>query len=380
MKSIITIIVSSILLSGCSNVGYILDAGMGQWRYMNRAKPVDQVMNSPHTKSQIKSAIELIQEAKTYAVEEMRLKATANYSKFVQLDEEYPTYVVTASNPLKLEAMTWSFPIVGTVPYIGFFGKDKAVNFAKKVKADESGFFQIQGKNYAPDVHVRGAPAYSTLGWFPDPIFSSMVRSSERRIVDLVIHESVHATVFIGSNIEFNERFANFIGLEGSLEFLRKKYGADSKEVEQAKSELAANKLFAEFIDRVSEEFIASVENNIEKDIELALANKDKFYANLSKRYEEIWQEAGTKFYGVVPKKWNLNFEKWNNAVLNGHRVYHADFAVMRSLFESCDQDVKRFLFWVAKEYEEKEDEFADSPDDYLKDKMLKKACPVISG
>ncbi len=357
-------------------MSYIWDASVGQWRYMNRAKSVSQVLENPHIKKEIKTAIGLIQEVKEYAIKEMRLKATANYSKFVQLDEAYPTYVVTASHPLKLEAITWSFPIVGTVPYIGFFGKDKAIAFAKKVKEGKENHFKIGEEKYMPDVHVRGAPAYSTLGWFPDPIFSSMVRSSERRIVDLVIHESVHATIFIGSNIEFNERFANFVGLEGSLAFLRNKYGADSEQVKKARSELAANKLFSEFIDKISKEYEGSVEKIAEKDTKKAIENKIKFYANLPNRYESIWKAAGTKYYGVTPKKWKLTFDKWNNAVLNAHRVYHADFAVMRLLFESCDRDIKRFMLWVAKEYEDFEDKFADAPDDYLKNVLSEKACP----
>lgn len=372
-------ILCGLILSGCSNVGYILDAGVGQWRIMNRARPVQQVMQSPNTDAATKKAILIVQEAKRFAVESMQLNATANYRDFVQLDEEYPTYVVTASHPLDLEPLKWSFPIVGEFPYIGFFAEAKAKTFADAIVRDPDELFQVGTKQIPPDVHVRGAPAYSTLGWFADPIFSSMVRTSERRLVDLIIHESVHATVFIGSNVEFNERLANFVGLEGSLFFLRKKYGLGSPELEAALAALAAQRHFSDFIDAASAEYKEKVSNDWQANPVAALAAKDLFYASLPERYETLWKDTGTKYFGVTPTKWKFDFTQWNNAVLNGHRVYHADFGALDFLYKACDSDIRRFIRWIVTEYQANESEFAKSPDEYLEKNLRSKSCPNLS-
>lgn len=363
-------------LAGCSSLGYLVDAGIGQWRLLNRARPIEEVLANPELDERTKDAIRLIQDAKQFAATELKLKATHNYNTYVKTDGPYASYVVTASHPLKLEPRTWKFPIVGEIPYIGFFQEKKAAALVEKLRTDPSAFYQINGRALPPDVHLRGAPAYSTLGWLPDPLYSSMIQASERRMVETVIHESVHSTVFIGSNMDFNERLANFIGLEGSLLYMRRKYGENHERYIKSQAALASERIFARFIDTATAEFRRTVEPALAEGVDRALAKKKEFYANLRKLYENTHNKLKRDFPKLDPPLWKLEFKDWNNAVLNGYRTYNADFATFHALLAKCGGDVKRLVQWIVKDYDEHEDKYSPSPDAYLGELAKTGACP----
>lgn len=360
----------------CSSVSYLMDAGIGQWRMLNRARPIEEVLNSTEVDEPTKSAIRLIQDAKAFSVQELKLKATSNYNTYVKLDGPSASYVVTASHPLKLEPKHWHFPIVGEIPYIGFFEEAKAKKFLEKLRDDHENWYTIQGKELPPDLNLRGASAYSTLGWLPDPLYSSMISASERRMVETVIHESVHATVFIGSNMDFNERLANFIGLEGSLLYMRKKYGAVHEKYLKSQAMLASEKIFAKFIDEITEEFRRTVEPEADRDVEKALAMKKAFYAGLPQRYAASQERWKNQWPDITPPHWNIDFGKWNNAVINGYRTYNADSGVFQEMLSRCEGDVKRLMLWIIDEYDKSKSKFRDGPDAYVQDMAKNRTCP----
>jgi predicted aminopeptidase len=127
-------------------------------------------------------------------------------------------WVVQACEPFALQPKVWDFPIVGTVPYKGFFNKEKALDLRK----------ELETEGY--DVSVRNPGGWSTLGWFTDPILSGMLDRSEGDLASLIIHEMVHATVFVKDDVDFNENLADFIGDTAAYYFLKYKFGADSKQ------------------------------------------------------------------------------------------------------------------------------------------------------
>jgi predicted aminopeptidase len=125
-------------------------------------------------------------------------------------------WVVTASERFQLKPKEWRFPVVGTVPYMGFFNKDEAIELAH----------QLEGEGW--DVMVRNPGGWSTLGWFTDPILSEMLERSEGDLASLIIHEMVHATIFVKDSVNFNENLASFIGDRGAEAFLRFRFGDNS--------------------------------------------------------------------------------------------------------------------------------------------------------
>ena len=127
-------------------------------------------------------------------------KKTKNYSTFVNLHRPYVTYIVSAAPKNELKYYTWYFPIIGSVPYKGYFNEAGANGEAR----------DLASEGY--DTYVRGVTAYSTLGWFKDPILSSMLAYSDYDMVNTIIHETVHTTIYIKSNANFNERLASYLG------------------------------------------------------------------------------------------------------------------------------------------------------------------------
>src|SRR5687768_15686019 len=127
-------------------------------------------------------------------------------------------WVVMASEPFRLKAKEWHFPVIGSVPYKGFFDKQKAIKLRDELIAE------------GWDVNIRNPGGWSTLGWFTDPILSDMLERSEGDLANLIIHEMSHATIFVKDSIDFNENLATFIGDRGTEKFLLSVYGPDSKE------------------------------------------------------------------------------------------------------------------------------------------------------
>lgn len=173
---------------------------------LNHAKPLDEVMKDPRTDPKLIALLSKISDVKKFG-DQYGLKPTPNYTEYVKLDRDAVVYVVTVSEPLEFKVKIFSFPIAGSFNYIGWFKKDDAIEFAKK--------FEAEGK----DIDVRGASAYSTLGWFRDPLLSSMIPKNEGVIqqdalgdlVNVVIHESVHATIYLKDQSYFNESIAMFV-------------------------------------------------------------------------------------------------------------------------------------------------------------------------
>lgn len=199
-------------------IAYGFQQGYGQLNIIWNAKPVEVYLNDPSFPDSLKSRLELIKEIRKYAIDSLGLRDTENYKTLYDQKGEEVMWVVLASEPFALKSKEWKFPIIGSVPYKGFFKKERADNL--KQELEKEGW----------DVIVRNPGGWSTLGWFTDPILSKMLMRSEGDLANLIIHEMSHATIFVKDSIEFNENLATFIGDRGAEQFLIYKYGLDSKE------------------------------------------------------------------------------------------------------------------------------------------------------
>ncbi|MCM2279507.1 MAG: aminopeptidase [Oligoflexia bacterium] len=201
-------------------MGYLLQAGKGQLAIMNRARPIREVLEDEKTPPRVRGLLGEIAAIKAFG-ERNALKATANYTEFVKLDRDAASYVVSACEPLRFKPKEWRFPIVGSLPYLGWFSLERARKHAARLR--EEGW----------DVDLRGAGAYSTLGWFRDPVLSSMIGEGEAalgNLVNVVLHESVHATLYVKGQSFFNESLANFAGDRLTLDYLDGTRGREAKE------------------------------------------------------------------------------------------------------------------------------------------------------
>jgi predicted aminopeptidase len=281
---------------------------------MNRARPIEDVLRDPTTPPDTKKLLGEVERIRAYG-EKVGLKPTSNYQEYVKLDRDAVVYVVSACHPLRFEPKEWTFPIVGGFPYLGWYDRKNAEKYATSLRGE--GF----------DVDLRGAPAYSTLGWFRDPILSTMLPEGPRAIgelVEVVLHESLHATVYVNHQAFFNESLASFVAEKLTPLYLRETRGADSAE-ERAYVE--------------------------------SLAYQEKYYRRMHDAYGELDRlyqspisddEKRTKKAAILGKlRQDLRIREGrdlNNATLIGHREYGGNRDVFERAFEKCGRDWGRFL------------------------------------
>ncbi len=205
-----------LLLFGLFNsdlVIYGIGQGKGEMKIILNARPIKDVLNDPAVNDSIKHKLIYIEEVKKFAIDSLGLKPSKNYTTFYDQGGKPALWVVTGAEKYALQPYEWRFPVVGKVGYKGFFDVEKAK------KAEQ----QLRAEGYDADVGV--VAAWSTLGWFRDPILSGMLRRNEGQLAELIIHEMTHATLYVKSNVDFNENLASFVGEEGALLFLEYKYG-----------------------------------------------------------------------------------------------------------------------------------------------------------
>lgn len=267
----------------------------------------------------------LSQEVLAFAEKELQLNSDGNYTRVAWLNRPYVTWVVSAAEKWSLKGYEWSFPIVGRVPYLGFFTENEAQELEQELKA----------KNL--DTYLRGVSAYSTLGWFNDPLLSSMLRYEERDLVETLIHELVHTTFWVKNSADFNERLASFLGQKGALQFYIKKEGSQSPTTKLILNEAEDENSFSRFITHEVEQL-------------------KKWYETLpiDQKKEEIKQqriaEIQTRFKNsVLPtmktSAWS-NFPnlKLNNARLTLYQTYLRDFTHFEKLWVKTGQNFQSFL------------------------------------
>lgn len=209
----------------------------GQLNVVNNAIPLEEFMELPTTTEEQKEKVEIILEAKRFAFDELGINYSDNYSTIFDQEGKPSMYVVTACELYYFKPRMWKFPVVGSLPYKGFFDLEKAREEARRVK-DEEGL----------EVNIRTAGGWSTLGWFKDPVLSNMLNRSEGDLASLIIHELTHGTLFVKDSVTFNENLASFIGDKGGIMFLEKKYGKGSEQVIEYKQSLQDEVTFKNYM------------------------------------------------------------------------------------------------------------------------------------
>jgi predicted aminopeptidase len=218
-KIFISILIAIIALIAWNRslIGYGLNQGYGQLNIIWKARPIREALDDPAFPDSLKRRLLLVAEVRKYAIDTLGLKDTDNYQTLYDQKGEEVMWVVTGCDPFEFKPKLWDFPVLGEVPYKGFFDRDKAIREAKRLEAE------------GWDVGLRNPSGWSTLGWFTDPILSGMLNRSDGDLASLIIHEMVHATLFVKDSVDFNENLASFIADTAAYHFLAHKYGRESE-------------------------------------------------------------------------------------------------------------------------------------------------------
>lgn len=196
------------MTSGCATISYYKQAVQGHLQLMRARQPVDQVINDQSTSPELREKLQTLLEARVFAVEALGLPENDSYSTFVETGKSAITWNVVATEEFSLVPKTWCFPVAGCVSYRGYFDRADADAYANELKVG----------NF--DVTVGGATAYSTLGWFEDPILDTMLRGRDYRFVGILFHELAHQLLYVKDDSDFNEAFATFVEQEGARRWL----------------------------------------------------------------------------------------------------------------------------------------------------------------
>ncbi len=186
---------------------YISRAAWEEGKILLRRRPIAELVGDSATAPALRSRLSLVLEARKFAVDSIGLKAEESFTTYSTLDRDTLVLVLSASPRDTLVAHTWWFPVVGRFPYKGFFDFAEAQETASAMRSR------------GLDTYLRPASAFSTLGWFDDPLLSTTVRQAPEDLVNTVVHELLHNTVFVKGHVVFNESFASFVGARGAVAF-----------------------------------------------------------------------------------------------------------------------------------------------------------------
>ena len=185
-----------LLLGGCMQLRYYTQAAQGQYSLWSAARPVDDWLNDPVTEPRLKARLNRAQQIRRFAVSELGLPDNGSYTRYAALPRAFVLWNVVATPELSLQPLQWCFPIAGCVTYRGYYSKDEAQAYADTLRT----------QHY--DVQVGGVPAYSTLGWFDDPLLSTFINYNDAELARMIFHELAHQVVYVPGDSAFNESFA----------------------------------------------------------------------------------------------------------------------------------------------------------------------------
>ncbi|AEF80827.1 aminopeptidase [Leadbettera azotonutricia] len=317
------------LLSGC----YTLKQGSAMLGYLGRAVPLEDLLEDTGqegagTEDAKKNRLfaEQVVDIRRFAMDELGLKESKNYTRYVELDRDYLAAVVSASAKDSFTTHEWWFPVVGKVPYKGFFNPDDARKEAKKLQKKEL------------DVWIRGVDAFSTLGWFKDPLYSYMKEYPLHDLADLIIHELLHATVYLKSYSRFNEQLAEFVGTEGARLYMEKAAaGADDTNDTNDADIKADRAAYIAFIQGLITELNTVYQSGISR--EEKLARKAEIITATQALFEENYESMfKTENYRGFSKL------QVNNAYLELYSLYYEEDTYFKDLYERSGRDLPAFI------------------------------------
>lgn len=303
--------------TGCGSIGYLTHLGIGQVSVLlSREELTDERI--AQLSEQERQGLEAVRAALAFA-EELELEHSGSYRQLIDRDEEDAIRVVVATPADRLAPVTWWFPIVGRVSYRGYFDAERAEAFAS----------ELRRQGY--DTYVRPALLYSTLGFFDDPIPTGLLRWPPFAIVDTILHELVHGTVFVKGDIAYNEGLATFIAHHATLDFYRTQPELQQRAAASFDDDLRFARMLAEL-----RRDLARLYGSYSGSAELARSKQQIF-----RRYQnEAFPARGWKTRRYA----GFSEAELSNAYVVAHQTYLGELDCFEQELETLGDDLRRFI------------------------------------
>lgn len=310
---IVAVATLTLSLSSC----YVTTQGYHLIADQIRATPVERMRRREALNPETELLFERVATVRAYATTELGLAEGTQYTRYVATDREYLVDVVSAAGELSFERKEWWFPFFGRFPYRGYYRRAAAERMAERLRGD------------GWDVIVRRVDGFSTLGFFSDPLYTYMARYDEARLAELIIHEMAHATLWVRSQAQFNEEFADFVGRAGSRQYLVERYGEDSAVVAALDARRADAERFRQDVLALKEALREVYSQSVPDDAKrLAKAETISAYqAQFLARYETRYESDAYRAFAETTV---------NNAYLDLFTTYSGN----RELFERVHAEV----------------------------------------
>jgi predicted aminopeptidase len=317
------------LLGGCLESRYVVQASFGQLELFGKARPIGELVGNRRTDVRTRVLLEEVRHIRRFASSH-GLTPGGSYRNYVPLNRSAVVWFLAASKPLSLEPKLWHFPVVGSFPYTGWFDAREARKIAAMLRR--------QGW----ETFLRPVSAYSTGGWFRDPVVSSMFSPREdalRTLANVLLHELTHANILMNDQSTYNESIASFVGDTMAEQYLLERFGPDSAELVAYRLELAEDRRRGARMAAAYEELDTLYRSNV-PDAD-KLARKRQLLAALDAELELPYRP--------------------NNATLLGFKTYNAGLPEFDALYQACEQEWPRFFAAVrtldAKDFPEPQEE-----------------------
>lgn len=323
----------AVLLLALTPMGcYLSRAAYEEARILARRQPIQRLVARDNTDPVLRAKLALVLQARQYAVDSLQLKANDSFTAYSPLDRDTLVLVLNAAYRDRLERKTWWFPVVGQFPYKGFFDFTEAQRTAEQLRAD--GF----------DVTLGPSSAFSTLGWFNDPLVSTTVKMDSVALVNTIFHELLHNTFFATGSVSFNESFASFVGGRAAEHFFRAR--GDTALSRRARDDWADDRRLGAFWERTAQELDGAFRALPDSAREARLAARDTVYRRARRRLvDSIGPQLRTYPAGWVERV------PLNNAVLLARRVYAERLDRFDSVYHAHGGNLPRAIQAVVASY-----------------------------
>jgi predicted aminopeptidase len=319
----VLLLIGCLGMTACSTIEYYWQAIHGHSSILNRQQPIAELVLNPAVDSDLRLTLQGMQQARDFAIRELALPDNNSYRMFADIERDYVIWNVIATEEFSVTPLQWCFPFAGCINYRGFFNQDEANAFAAQLQA--------QGK----DVYVAGARAYSTLGWFADPLLNTMLYQDESLRVGVLFHELAHQQLYVQDDSAFNEAFATAVAQEGVRRWFLFRGNMAAYE-----AYLQTNRRRVEF-------------NNLLQQTRLRLKqlyNKTQNVEMLSKQKQDAFDQLQHEYARLKQQHWNNDnrYDKWmaqplNNAHLALVATYHELVPAFQNHLASVQNDLPVF-------------------------------------
>ena len=291
-------------LAGCE-AGYIARAAYEESLLLWRRQPIDGVLARGDLSPEVRASLETVLKVRGFAQDGLGLNVGGAYTSISEVDQGAIAWVVMAAPRDSLEPYTWWFPIVGRIPYRGYFNRDRAE--AEAAEMEQRGY----------DTMVRPAVAFSSLGFFNDPLLSNLLRLDRVELAGVIVHELFHRTYFLASDVMFDESAATYVGSAGAVKFFEAAAGPGSADAEAARGVLDADLKFARFLNDEATRLNGLYKSGLPR--EEILKRRATLFAAINADYARLKPHLS----GL--ERFDLDKQPINNAVLINYLIYFHD-------------------------------------------------------